>query len=168
MTTQTTNWAAFAREHRKRDRLEEDACQLCGEDDLRCLRQVVLQVPTEGTITTTLCAGCHVQLQGKRPTERHHPAGRANDPVTVAIPANDHAILTDRQHDWPVDTWRNPDGSPLLKAAACLRGWLDVLRELLERTVGWIPAFLERLDEVLRQHVGPRWWEMLAMEGATP
>ncbi len=167
MTAKTT-LAALAREHRKQERFgEEAACQLCRETDLPALRQIQLTHPSDGSLTVTLCAGCHVQLQGKRSTEDHHPAGRANDPFTVPIPATEHAILSDWQYDWPRATWRNPDGSPLLRAAAALRGWLDMLRLLLERTVGWIPAFLEQLDAVLRQHLGQRWWDGHVFEGMT-
>lgn len=162
----TTRFEQLAREHRKEQRLGDDTtCQFCGETDVRGLRQVTLDFPTEGQSTVTLCASCHVQLQGKRPTEAHHPAGRANDPFTVPIPATEHAILSDAQYDWPQATWRNPDGSPLLKAAASMRGWLDILQLLLERTVGWIPAFLEALDAALRKHYGSRWWEGDGFEG---
>jgi hypothetical protein len=78
------------------------------------------------------------------------------------MPGNDHRILSDYQHDWPLDTLRNRDGSPLLRAAASIRGWLDVLRLIIERTVGWVPALLEMLDAWLRGLVGERWWEQFA------
>jgi hypothetical protein len=161
--------AQLARDNRKRERLgDASTCHLCGEADVRGLRRVELVSSIEGPITVTLCASCHVQLQGKRLTEEHHPAGRANDPFTVPIPATEHAILSDAQYDWPRETWRNPDGSPLLAAAASLRGWLDILRLIIERTVGWIPAFLEALDALLRQQLGPRWWLLAAFKGVTP
>lgn len=163
-----TRLEQLAREHRKEQRLGgSTSCQLCGEEDLRGLHQINLGSPTEGQFTVTLCASCHVQLQGKRPTEAHHPAGRANDPFTVLIPATDHAVLSDAQYDWPRETWRNPEGSPLLVAAASLRGWLDILRLLIERTIGWIPALLEALDAALRKHHGSRWWEEPTLEGVT-
>ena len=57
------------------------------------------------------------------------------------------------------ETLRNPDGSPLLRAAAALRGWLDLLWLIMVRAVGWIPVFLEQLDAHLRQRLGERWWE---------
>ncbi len=168
MTPNRTNLAALAREHRKQERFgDDDTCQLCGEADLRGLRQVELASSMEGTITVTLCASCHVQLQGRHLTEAHHPAGRANGPFTVPIPATEHAFLTDWQYDWPRETWRNPDGSPLLRAAASLRGWLYILRLLIERTVGWIPAFLEQLDVILRQQLGDGWWNAYDWQGAT-
>jgi hypothetical protein len=167
MRTTQTNLAALAREHRKQERLgDDDTCHICGETDIRALRQIEPASSMEGTITVALCASCHVQLQGKQPTEEHHPAGRANDPFTVPVPATDHAVLTDWQYDWPRGTWRNPDGSPLLRAAASLRGWLDILRLLIERTMGWIPAFLEHLDTILRQQLGEGWRTAYSLEGA--
>jgi len=76
------------------------------------------------------------------------------------LPANDHSVVTlKHQVEWPRETLRNPDGSPLLQAAASIRGWLDVLKLVLERTVGGIPETLERLDAWLRERIGPRWWE---------
>jgi hypothetical protein len=78
------------------------------------------------------------------------------------MPANDHGILSDYQQDWSLETLRNPDGSPLLRAAASVRGWLDTLRLIMERTVGWVPAFLEALDAWLRGSLGERWWEQFA------
>jgi hypothetical protein len=72
---------------------------------------------------------------------------------------NPHRILNSYQQGWPQETLLNPDGSPLLKAAALLRGFLDILRLIIERIFGWIPEFLESLDAWLRQTLGPRWWE---------
>jgi len=106
------------------------------------------------------CMNCHADGRGKSRTERHHPSGRNNDPkLTVAISRNDHAVLSDAQQDWPERTLTNPDGSPLLKAAAAIRAWVDTLRLIMERAVGWIPEWLEALEEWLCQQVGDRWWE---------
>lgn len=57
----------------------------------------------------------------------HHVFGKANDPTTiVTVPANDHrAELSVAQQDWPKKTPENPDGSPLLAAAARIRGFVD-------------------------------------------
>ncbi|MDP9354988.1 MAG: hypothetical protein M3R02_06835 [Chloroflexota bacterium] len=160
-----TRWDALTREGNKRDRLGQYArCTGCGEADPRCL-QGPRGTGSGDEERPVLCAECRLAVEGKSRTERHHPAGRANDPIAVPIPANDHAVLSDAQHDWPMATLRNPDGSPLLAAAAALRGWLDVLRLVVERTVGWIPAFLEWLDAVLRSQVAERWWETFSWEG---
>jgi hypothetical protein len=102
----------------------------------------------------------HDLLRRGRPwLEAHHPLGWHNDPRTVDAPANDHRVLSDLQLPWPRETLRNPDGSPLLRAAAAIRGWLDVLWLVITRSVGWVPEFLEELDAWLRERVGPRWWD---------
>jgi hypothetical protein len=95
----------------------------------------------------------------------HHLAGKANDAVTAPVPGNDHRQLSARQQLWPRDTLRNPDGSPLLRAAAALRGWLDILRLIIEKTVGWVPPLLESLDQALRDKLGPVWWQDLGWQG---
>lgn len=103
----------------------------------------------------------HYALRNDRPwLEEHHLAGRANDEITVAIPGNDHRSISERQSgSWSRETLRNPDGSPLLKAAAAIRGWMDVLWLILERSVSWVPEFLEQLDAWLAVEIGPRWWD---------
>jgi hypothetical protein len=90
--------------------------------------------------------------------ERHHLAGRHNDTRTVLIPGNDHRILSELQLRWPRDTLRNPDGSPLLRAAALVRGYLDVLFLVLVLTAG-VPLLLEDLDAWLVSERGERWWD---------
>jgi hypothetical protein len=99
--------------------------------------------------------------KGKSAHEDHHPAGVANSPLKVRTPGNDHRRLSDRQRDWPEETLGNPDSSPLLKIAAMIRGWVDYLRLLLERGIARIPPALEWLDQLLRQSIGERWWEIV-------
>jgi hypothetical protein len=101
---------------------------------------------------------------GRSWTEAHHPAGQHNDPFTVPVPADDHGALSERQALWPRDTLRNPDASPLLRMAAWLRGWLDVLRVIIDRTIARIPAGLERLDQLLTEAIGPEWWNALGWD----
>ena len=121
-----------------------------------------------GAHPNLICPEHAARRAGLSTLERSHTAGRANLPEdTIAIPANDHSVLTHNyQAAWPGRTLRNPDESPLLRASGALRGWLDTLRLILERTVGWIPVFLERLDEWLCAKLGDRWWdEFLAWKG---
>ncbi|MDP9357437.1 MAG: hypothetical protein M3R02_19540, partial [Chloroflexota bacterium] len=121
-----------ARLERKRTRLGGDAvCAMCGESDLRCLHLVPQGRRDEAVEPLVLCANCHRRQQGQSVVEQHHPAGRSNNPATVALAANEHAIVSDAQHDWPRDTLRNPTGSPLLAASASVRGMGDLLRVLL-------------------------------------
>jgi hypothetical protein len=101
----------------------------------------------------------HADAQrGKKPFENHHAFGQHNDQTTVQIPTNDHRALSDLQRDWPERTLRNPDHSPLRKAAASVRGWIDVLKVIIQRILGWVPNFLERLDEILTALFGAKWW----------
>jgi len=85
--------------------------------------------------------------------------------MTIGIDPNDHRILSDLQQQWPARTLRNPDGSPLLAAAAALRGWLDILRLLLDRVLSQVPRLLEASDAYLVSLAGPRWWETAAFRG---
>src|SRR5438270_703003 len=89
------------------------------------------------------------------------PSGRTGPPAITGSsrPATRAGSLRSRASRWPQETLRNPDASPLLKAAAALRSWLDVMRLLIERVVGWVPPFLEHLDAWLRDQLGPRWWD---------
>jgi hypothetical protein len=145
---------AARRESRRVRRFAPGAqCERCGERDTRTLIAAAAPV---------LCRECRAVGDGRSPIEWHHPAGEHNSEVTIAMPANDHAILSDYQQDWPLETLRNPDGSPLLRAAASVRAWLDVLRLVIERTVGGVPALLETLDAWLRELAGERWWEQFA------
>jgi hypothetical protein len=97
---------------------------------------------------------------GRSWLEDHHPAGQSNDPRTVPVPGNEHRALSELQYRWSRETLRNPDGSPLLRAAALVRGWEDMLY-LVMVLVAWVPFYLEQLDAWLREEHGPRWWEML-------
>ncbi len=137
-----------ARHARRRRVLPPDARCACGETDPRCLVQ-------SGDGVT--CYACQASNAGRSGTERHHVAGRHNLETTVAVPNNEHRILSDRQQDWPAATLRNPSGSPLLQASGAIRGWMDILVLILERIVGWIPALLEALDAWLCERLGTSW-----------
>ncbi len=139
----------IARKARRRRRIGDSVCPHCGERDPRALQR-------RGSLVA--CYEFWRLQDGRDTTEAHHPAGQHNLPNTVRIPGNDHRVLSCDQLGWPQETLRNADGSPLLKAAAAIRGWLDVLRLLIDRVVGWIPEFLETIDGRLRKHVGRYWW----------
>lgn len=140
---------ADARHARRRRVLPVDARCACGETNVHCL------IPTGDDV---ICYACRSMTAGRSRTEQHHVAGRHNLDTTVPVLNNDHRVLSDRQHDWPSRTLRNPDRSPLLQAAGAIRGWLDILALILERVVGWIPLFLETLDAWLCQRLGDAWW----------
>jgi len=132
-------------------------CTKCDERDPAALT---------GSYPNIVCYEHLAQSQGRSWTEGDHTAGRHNDPTPIVeMPGNDHRIKSDRMRAWPEKTLRNPDRSPLLRAAATLRGWIEALRLILERGVAWIPSFLERLDEWLTQHHGSGWWDDLGWDG---
>ena len=106
-----------------------------------------------------ICAACDRKKRGKTTLDRHHVAGKSNSPATIPIPVNDHlARLSTDQHDWPRQTLENPDGSPLLVAAASLRGYSDTSTYLVETLVLRNPEVLETLDAFLIEKFGPKWW----------
>jgi hypothetical protein len=117
-----------------------------------------------GVEPNILCREHAADAANRSWTEDHHPTGQHNAPETVEVPANDHGVLSEYQRLWSREILRNPDGSPLLRAAAATQGWLDVLRLMIERTVGWIPGELERLDRLLRDWIGERWWETIGWQ----
>lgn len=151
------------REARAEDAVERlgtrsPACQSCLET-----RPLALM----GSYPDIICYACDARVRGMRPTEEHHPAGRHNLDWTVPVPINDHRDLSDRQVDWPGPTLQNPNGSPVLRAAAAIRGWLNILAQLIEHTIGWIPPFLECLDAILTESLGPAWWTDWGLTGGT-
>ena len=115
------------------------------------------------------CAACMRKKQGKSVLDAHHVAGKSNCAVTIPVPVNDHrADLSAAQHDWPQETLENPDGSPLLAAAACIRGFADTIFYLVEKLLLWIPEFLEALDAFLVQTRGQTWWADTSLEQFAP
>lgn len=136
-------------QHLKRLETREPKCKGCEETNPAALT---------GTDPNILCYECQSAKDERSVIEAHHFAGKSNDSFTIPILGNDHRILSDVQRDWPIETLRNPNGSPLIKAAAAIRGWLDILRLLIEQILGWIPPFLEWLDDQLTATHGKQWW----------
>lgn len=117
----------------------------------------------------TTCARCARERQGLTIMDNHHVAGKPNDPTTIQVPVNDHrAELNTAQYDWPKQTRENPNGSPLLGAAACVRGFVDYIIYLLKKMLLWIPEMLENLDAYLREKLGPKWWINTPLEQFAP
>ncbi len=117
-----------------------------------------------GIVPSILCYEHRAEENGRRWLEDQHWFGQHNDPLTSPIPGNDHRVLSAFQDLWPRNTLRNAEASPLLKAAAALRAWLDVMRFIVDRVVGWVPPFLEWLDRALVEQLSPRWWDDLGWD----
>ncbi len=115
------------------------------------------------------CAECQRRSQGKSIIDDHHVAMRANNPTTMPVPVNDHrAELSAAQHDWPKKTRENPDGSPLIAAAGCIRGFMDQLFYLVEKFLHWTAGMLEDLDSYLIEKLGPQWWLQTPLKQFAP
>jgi len=105
-----------------------------------------------------VCAECQRRREGKSPYDNHHVAGKANHPLTIPVPANDHrAVLSTDQYEWPRRTKENPDQSPLIAIAACIRGACATIIYVLENLLFKIPEYLEKLDAFLTFYFGPKW-----------
>ena len=116
-----------------------------------------------------ICVACERAAKGRKTTDDHHLAGRANNSTTVSVPVNDHrAILSVAQMEWPKSTLQNRDGSPLLAGAACLRGCVDTTVYVIERSLPWLAEMLEKLDQLLSTKLGPRWWANTEIEQFVP
>jgi hypothetical protein len=152
--------AAAARKAAARSRIGEDAKCICGE-----IRGEALIRKDKGVA----CTACVRVRQRKRGMDNHHVAGKANSPAMLSIPVNDHrAILSVDQYDWPKKTLENVDRSPLLAAAACLRGFINTLIYLMEKVLSWIIEMLEILDKHLTECWGRKWWLSTQLRPVTP
>lgn len=117
----------------------------------------------------TICAACDRKRRAQTTVDDHHVAGEANSPVTTPVPVNDHrAVLSVNQYDWPKSTRENTDRSPLLAAAAGVRGYLDTDAYLKHRFLLSNPEMLETLDAFLVEKLGPRWWVGSPLERFAP
>lgn len=131
-----------------RRRSEKNTYCACGETRVEAL------VPGK-----SLCAACKRKMKKHSTLDNHHVAGRRNNRVTVPIPVNDRrAILSEAQYDWPKKTLENPKMCPLLIAAACIRGFIDTVRYLIDRLLRWIAEMLEMLSAFLTERFGTQWW----------
>jgi hypothetical protein len=112
-------------------------CATCGESRPQAL--ITASMPT-------ICAKCQREQKGHSIMDNHHPAGKTNSPVTIPVPVNDHrAILSVAQFDWPQDTLENPNSNPYLQMAASIRGFIDMLRYLIDKLLWPIAEALEAL-----------------------
>ena len=147
--------------------LREERCRALGTYSPRCSTPNCTETDPLALTGAEPNIVCHEHLadqQDRSWTEEHHYSGRASSAEKGPIPADDHAVVSGMQSLWPRETLRNPEGSPLLRAAAAIRGWLDVLRMVVDRTVGWIPGALEALHVLLCERLGPRWWDTLGWQ----
>jgi hypothetical protein len=73
-------------------------------------------------------------------------------------------VLNEAQFEWPEETMRNPDKSPLLAIAACIRGFVDTVTYLLDKFLIAAAEFLEHLDTALKESIDRYWWRTFGLE----
>ena len=152
--------AAFGRRTIAQRRAGVDAICDCGEMRPEALIRVK---------TGVICHACKRKQSGKTTKDEHHFAMKANSPITVSVPVNDHvADLNVAQHDWPKQTRENPEGSPLIAAAACIRGFIDTIVYLINKGLHWIADMLEAADACLARRLGSKWWIGTELEKFAP
>lgn len=134
-------------------------CTACGESRAEAL--VARSRPKR-------CMQCYAVKRGKKITETHHFAGKANSRITVEVSANDHRTLSDAQYEWASGVLPNPDQSPLLAASAFLYGAADFIENLIVDGLRCVADFLRRLDAWLRDRAGQFWWKGTEFEGWQP
>lgn len=117
----------------------------------------------------TMCHRCKRMKKGKTITDDHHVFAKANSPITLPTPVNDHrAELSAAQYDWPKRTLENPGGSPLLAAAGAIRGFIDYIHYLIEKGLAWVAGMLEAADAFLAKQLGSKWWIGTELEQFAP
>jgi hypothetical protein len=140
--------AAFVREAIAKRRIGAKKC-VCGET----------RPPAFASRDSKRCAECERRRRGRKLTDNHHVAGKANHKTRIPVPVNDHrALLSLDQMDWPKETFQNPDGSPLLASAARKRGFASTSVYLIERLLIPDAEMLEALDAYLVRTLGQKWW----------
>jgi hypothetical protein len=104
------------------------------------------------------------ELQGRSPVECQHLIGHHNDEqLCMPFLGNLHRAMDDGKKDWPQKTLLNPEGSPALKAAACVRAACDWAQVIVGCLMTWVALFLEWLDTRLTELHGRRWWEAIGL-----
>jgi len=103
------------RRERRWQKLKVSHCSACGATDISILQSIVV------------CAGCRSAIQGNSSIENHHLLGREYSSFSIPIPANLHAILSDKALDHP----RN-----IIIELKVLYAFKDVLEVLYELALG--------------------------------
>jgi hypothetical protein len=115
------------------------------------------------------CHECRRKTEHKSTSDGHHAFGEANSPATVDVPTNDHcAELNDAQYDWPKQVRENPDGSPLIAAAGCVLGFIDMVVYLIKKGLRWVADMLVAADEYFKTELGAKWWVGTPLEHLAP
>jgi len=99
----------------------------------------------------------------------HDVFGKANSSTKTKVPVNDHrAELNVAQYDWPKEILENKEGSPLLAAAGCVLGFIDMVLYLIEKGLRWVADMLVAADAFLTEQLGSKYWVGTVLEKFAP
>jgi hypothetical protein len=148
-------WSAYRREVVAERRIGKGRKCICGESRPEAL------IPGTNPVS---CAKCDRIRRRRTTNDDHHPFGRANNPLTLSLPVNDHrADLSAAQNDWPRKTLANEHGSPLLASAAAIRGYGDLMLYLAREHLLPAAEILELLDTKLERKHGKNYGKKLKL-----
>ena len=148
--------AAYRRKTLAARRAGIDAKCACGESRPQCL--------ISGA-NPPRCAKCDRKRRNQSTSDQHHVFSKANSPLTISIPVNDHReFFNEAQNDWPPRILENPEKSPLLTAAAFIRGFADLIVYLMKNFLLRIAEMLERLDTMEMKKLPKDRWKHMKLE----
>jgi hypothetical protein len=152
--------AAYCRDAIAARRLGSETKCVCGENSPRAF--------VKGS-EPPICIKCDRKLRGHEERDDHHCFGAINSDFTMSVPVNDHrAELTAAQYAWPKQTLENPDRSPLLAAAAQIRGFADTMMYMIREFILPIATMLEYMDTMLPNKLGKKWWKHTKLKAFEP
>ncbi len=139
---------AWLRGERAGRRVGREAVCSCGE--VRPNALVAGRMPSR-------CYRCERLAHGRAPYDFNHVFGKANSPLTIRYPVNDHrAVFNVKQLDWTPETLDNPEGDPLLAAVARVEGFDDNVRHML-MDMRAQSAAIKHVCDLLKTIYGPNW-----------
>ncbi len=146
---------AWLRSSRAQRRVGRSAACACGES--RPFALISGRSPP-------ICFRCERLAHGREPYELNHVFGKANSPLTIRYPVNDHrAVFNVKQLDWTPETLENVSGDPLLEGMARFHGLDDNVVHMLADCIEFLPK-MERVRELLVTVYGQNW--LPALEAA--
>jgi hypothetical protein len=115
----------------------------------------------------TICFACDRKAHGRDPIESDHIFGEGNSDAQLPTPINDHrAVLSVADYELPPEVLENPDGDPIVAAAAMRLVGGRRITYIVERDTSG--EMLLELAKWLRGRLGPRWWVGSPLEKFAP
>lgn len=113
-----------------------------------------------------ICYRCERLAHGREPYELNHVFGKANSPLTIRYPINDHrAVFNVKQLEWTPESLENSNGDPLLEAMARFHGLDNNVVHMLADCIEFLPK-MKHIRDLLVTVYGPNWQAKLEAAAA--